>query len=422
MKFKKVKFFIYKIIALSFLGILCGIGVFVFLKGLEFIYFDASKLWNYSIWFFPLAAWLMGWLQDKKFTDSVHVSTKIFSRDSNPNLKYSFFITMYSWLSHIFSASVGREGAAVQIAGGIGNSFSKSEFLMMQKDFLQQNKTFLLASFGAGFAAALNAPLAGIMFATEVTVVRKLQWRQIPWIAISSFFAWLTVGFLPVQRMSFPAFDWNAFALNLNLNFILCIGLGLAAGLIAAVFSLSINQTKKWSSKYFKNSSSLMFFGAVLIVLYSLVIKTDYYSGLGTEHFTEIFRSPHFGLGLCHKLFLTYLAISFGFRGGEFVPLVFCGALLGNVWYSSVTTQIVSEAMISNWSSIGYLSVFAGAANIPITGTILAIETFGLHIGPWAFVVCYLSYLSSGYFLKLFKYFKLTDSLKKIYSSQDDQM
>jgi hypothetical protein len=48
-------------------------------------------------------------------------------------------------------------------------------------------------------------------------------------------------------------------------------------------------------------------------------------------------------------------------------------------------------------AGIGFVAVFSGAANTPITTTIMAMELFGTGIGPLAAIGCVTAYLFSGH-------------------------
>jgi len=48
-------------------------------------------------------------------------------------------------------------------------------------------------------------------------------------------------------------------------------------------------------------------------------------------------------------------------------------------------------------AGLGFVAVFAGAANTPIASTIMAIELFGPEIGIYAGLACVVSYLFSGH-------------------------
>ena len=48
-------------------------------------------------------------------------------------------------------------------------------------------------------------------------------------------------------------------------------------------------------------------------------------------------------------------------------------------------------------AGIGFVAVFAGAANTPIASTFMAIELFGAEVGAYAAIACIVSYLFSGH-------------------------
>jgi H+/Cl- antiporter ClcA len=48
-------------------------------------------------------------------------------------------------------------------------------------------------------------------------------------------------------------------------------------------------------------------------------------------------------------------------------------------------------------AGMGFVGVFAGAANTPLASTMMAIELFGLPAGVYAGIACVSSYLLSGH-------------------------
>jgi H+/Cl- antiporter ClcA len=42
-------------------------------------------------------------------------------------------------------------------------------------------------------------------------------------------------------------------------------------------------------------------------------------------------------------------------------------------------------------AALGFVAVFAGAANTPLASTVMAIELFGPQIGPYAAIACVMS-------------------------------
>ena len=66
-------------------------------------------------------------------------------------------------LSHCVSASLGREGAALQLGGSLGNLIGK----VMKLDE-KDKKVAVMCGMSAGFAALFGTPLAAAVFAMEV--------------------------------------------------------------------------------------------------------------------------------------------------------------------------------------------------------------------------------------------------------------
>jgi H+/Cl- antiporter ClcA len=48
-------------------------------------------------------------------------------------------------------------------------------------------------------------------------------------------------------------------------------------------------------------------------------------------------------------------------------------------------------------AAVGFVAVFAGAANTPITSTLMAMELFGAEVGVFAGLACVMSYVCSGH-------------------------
>ena len=78
-----------------------------------------------------------------------------------------------------------------------------------------------------------------------------------------------------------------------------------------------------------------------------------------------------------------------GFKGGEVTPLFYIGATLGNA------LGYVLALPFPVLAGLGFVAVFAGAANTPIASTIMAMELFGSEIGIYAGIACVVSYLFS---------------------------
>ncbi|MEA9980097.1 chloride channel protein, partial [Pseudomonas sp. RTS4] len=90
------------------------------------------------------------------------------------------------------------------------------------------------------------------------------------------------------------------------------------------------------------------------------------------------------------KLAFTVTSLGTGFKGGEVTPLFYIGATLGNALAPLLHLPFPMLA------GIGFVAVFAGAANTPLATIVMAMELFGPEIGPLAAIACIASYLFSG--------------------------
>jgi H+/Cl- antiporter ClcA len=91
------------------------------------------------------------------------------------------------------------------------------------------------------------------------------------------------------------------------------------------------------------------------------------------------------------KLALTVASLGSGFKGGEVTPLFYIGATLGSA------LAPVLHLPFPMLAALGFVAVFAGAANTPLACTFMALELFGSQIGVYAATACVVSYLFSGH-------------------------
>jgi H+/Cl- antiporter ClcA len=71
--------------------------------------------------------------------------------------------------------------------------------------------------------------------------------------------------------------------------------------------------------------------------------------------------------------------------------LFFIGATLGNA------LSPLLHLPFSLLAGLGFVAVFAGAANTPLASTIMAMELFGSEVGIYAALACVASYMFSGH-------------------------
>jgi len=131
--------------------------------------------------------------------------------------------------------------------------------------------------------------------------------------------------------------------------------------------------------------------GGALVALVALALGSTRHLGLGLPLGLEAFTHPLPASDLALKLLLTALTLGVGFKGGEVTPLFVMGACLGSALAPLLPVPVDLLA------AIGFVAVFAGAANTPLACLLMAVELFGASLALPAAVACVMAYLVSGH-------------------------
>lgn len=286
-------------------------------------------------------------------------------------------------LTHLCGGSAGREGTAVQMGASLSDQLSR--FFDIE---INERKILLAAGAGAGFGAAIGTPWAGVIFGMEVLNVGRL--RLFAWFecAVASFIGYYTTIFMQAPHSRFPKYAHDGF--SLKALFWVAIA-GIAFGQAAKFFTQLTHFIEKINAKFISYPPLKPFCGGLILVGLFYLEGSYRYVGLGIPFIKEALSSPDTIRDPLFKMFFTAITIGSGFKGGEFVPLVFIGTTLGSALSRLIP---ISFQLLA---SIGFAAVFAGASNTPIACSIMAIEIFGAAIGPYAIVGCFVSYYFSSH-------------------------
>lgn len=370
----------------ALIGIAGSALVFIFFRGIEEIQ-EFRPFLPFFVTLLPFAGLLIGNIIERYALSFKSQGAIVFTEVHTPQKTVPTGIVPYiiglSWISHLFGASVGREGAAIQISASFGD-FIRHRF----KISILERKHLLLAGIAAGFCAALNTPIAAAIFGMEVAHVRKWEWKAFGECSVASLFAFLTAKFLPFHHNHFFPFP----SLPISPQIIEAIGVSsIVFGLAARVFSFSLHKCEDFFQRFFKRTYWQMFVGGLIIAVYSSMEATFRFNGLGIDHIYSMLNT-HQTLDVpFHKFALTIISVGSGFRGGEFVPLVFIGSTLGAAMASFFNIPALTL------STLGFGAVFAAASNTPVACSIMLVELFGISILPWALISCFIAYSISGH-------------------------
>ena len=265
--------------------------------------------------------------------------------------------------------ALGREGPSVQMGAKVTYLLGKT---------CGRNtadcRSLLAAGAGAGLAAAFNAPLAGSAFVLE-ELIRKFDIRDgVAALGASGsaiVVARLLTGPAPdfiVTKVPYPGVNDN----------LLCIGLGVVAGLLGVVYNRvvlgALGIADRLASWPVEIRAAII--GAVVGALAwfvpdlvgggeSLTQKTlDGAEAVTLLPFIYLFR-----------LFLGAASYAAGTPGGLFAPLLVLGAQMGFVfgWLSTPATADPTSHAVS-FALVGMAALFTAAVRAPLTGMILITE------------------------------------------------
>ncbi len=379
---KKTKLKHFSVIIL--VGVLSGLSSSLFLVVLDRI--TSTRLAHEQLlYLLPLAGLLLGWLY-QSFGKQIEAGNNLIidefhSPKSQLPLRMAPFILFGTWLTHLVGGSAGREGTAVQMGAAIADQLSLH---------VTDRRTLLMAGMSGGFASVFGVPFAGMIFGLEVLSVGSLHLWALVECASAAFIAHGTAMALGIEHSAYPYLHLQLEYSELKIWFAV-IGAGLVFGLFARFFSWWMEKTKYYSRKLFPSLPLRASLGGLLLLsLYLIAPYLQRYSGLGVPIILESFHSELPLFDSIAKAFFTIVTLAFGFKGGEVTPLLFMGASLGN----ALSTLLPGGILLL--SALGLVSVFAGAANTPITCIVMAAELFGYSIIPFAIFAVYASYLVSG--------------------------
>ena len=286
-------------------------------------------------------------------------------------------------ITHLLGGSAGREGAALQIGGGIG--YRTGTLLRLgEKDL----PLATLCGMSGVFAALFGTPLTATVFALEVISVGVLYYAGLlPCItaSLTGYYIATVMGVEPTRfTVAMPALSWP------TLGLVTALAVGCA--LVSILFCRGLHITERLAERWLKNSFLRAAVGGLIIVLATLVLGTTDYNGAGMDVIQRaVEQGQADGWAWLLKLAFTAVTIGCGFKGGEVVPSFFVGATFG------CAAGGLLGLPPSFAAAVGLVAVFCGAVNCPIASVILSVELFGAGGMAYFAAACAVSYLLSGY-------------------------
>ena len=386
------------------IGILGGVVGSLFHKCIDYVT-ELRFEHNQFIYFLPIAALLIVFVYKlfNKFgnIDTNRVLESIRNNKDIPVIMVPL-IFVGTVISHLVGASVGREGAALQIGGGIGYNIGKL-FRLNENNM----HTVVMTGMSAVFSALFGTPVTAAFFSIEVINVGKISYAGIVPCVVSAITAFAVSKLFGLSAVSFSIPEYEITSMLVIKTVIISIVLAV----MAIAFCSVIKHTEHLFKKILKNRYLRAVVGGCIVLILSLVFNSGDYNGAGMHIIENAMKGIVKPEAFAVKLLFTAICIASGFKGGEIVPAFFVGSTLG----CALANVIGIDASVG--AAIGFVALFCGVVNCPVASAFLAVEVFGSHYIIIFAIVCAVSYMMSGRY-SLYKsqniYFSKTENKKSL--------
>jgi len=288
--------------------------------------------------------------------------------DGRLSIRQTLIKSAASLCSISSGASIGREGPMVQLAAMAGSALGRALGLPSQK-------LRLLVACGAtaGLAAAYNAPIAGLLFVVEIAYGHLSKDTLTPMIVAAVMAVVVTHHFFGINAVySMPQFsmvaDWRA---------VYFLGLGLLCGLVAPVFRLCLDGSRKAFSRLGRSRVCNMALGGLgvgLISVWNPDVWGNGYSVVNSILHTDWTWQALLAI-LALKILATSLSYGSGAVGGVFTPALFVGAALGALYgHVFYPDALGSEGAMVSFTMVGMGAFLASVTYAPLMSILMIYE------------------------------------------------
>ncbi len=286
--------------------------------------------------------------------------------------------------THLFGGSAGREGTAVQMGGSLAAWFAR----LVRLD-PAHTRTLLMAGISGGFASVFGTPLAGAVFGLEVLAVGRLRYDALIPCLIAAVIGDWTCNAWGVLHTHYIVVHVP------EVTVLLCgkiIVASLAFALAAVLFAEITHWLGSLGKRYIAWAPGRPVIGGLAVIALTWLVGTRDYLGLGIPMIVQSFQPEGVATwAFFWKIVFTAVTLGFGFKGGEVTPLFFIGATLG------CSLAPLLGLPTDFLAALGFVAVFAGAANTPLACTLMGVELFGAPLGVALAIACCSTYVWSGH-------------------------
>lgn len=338
------------------------------------------------LYLLPAAGLVIGLIYYGLHTENKNTNTIIDSIQLGERVPIALVPTIFlsTVITHLCGGSAGREGAALQIGGALGNYVGRG-CRLDDKDM----RIATLSGMSAVFSALFGTPLTATVFTLEVISVGVIYY--------SAFVPCLTASLIALQIADLFGIAPERFAVpELGLHWAMALrvsGLAILCTVVSILFCLTMHGTDHLLKKRLPNEFVRVLCGGAAIVGLTLLLGVGDFNGAGMDSIRRAIEE-----GVCRpdaffwKLIFTAITLGAGYKGGEVVPCFFVGACFG----CAVGGLLDVPAGFA--AAVGLVCVFCGAVNCPLASILLSVELFGSGDIVYFALACGIAYMLSGYF------------------------
>lgn len=341
---------------------------------------------DFILYFLPIGGLIVVgcyWILKVREDKGTNLILSSLSSEENVPAKVAPLIFVSTVITHLCGGSAGREGAALQLGGSLGNAIGR--LIKLDKD---DKKIIIMAGMSAAFSALFGTPMAAAIFPIEVAVVGIFYYSALLPCIISSLVASHFAAGMGITPEAFHILEIPKESIE---NYLKIGILAIVCALVSILFCVILHDFSKFFKKYFKNPFFRVIVGSAIIIALTLLLNTKDYLGAGIPVIEHAMEGHTVSTAFIWKMIFTAITLAVGFKGGEIVPTFFVGATLG-----CLMGQLLDMSP-SLCAALGMTAMFCGVTNSPITSMLISFELFGFGGVPYFLVAVAISYMVSGY-------------------------
>lgn len=351
----------------------------------------ATRIWgayHWTLFLMPVSGLAIVWLYRVSHEEKNRGTNMVIDSISSTeeiSVKTGPLIFVTTIMSHLVSASAGKEGAALQLGGSLGNLIGKIIHLD-EKD----KKIAVMCGMSACFAAVFGTPLAAGVFSMEVVSIGVMYYAALVPCLFASFIGAAISGRLGLVPEQYEIGEVIPFGLQ---GAAVAVLLGVACAAVGVLLCICLHESAHVYGRYFPNLYLRVLAGSAVFIVLTLVFNDRSYNGGGLHLIERCFDGegvPYYAFLL--KILFTAVALGAGFRGGEIVPTLCTGATLGYAIASLLGLPVGLCA------AVGMVSLFVSVTNCPVSTVLMAFELFGFEAMPYFSIAIAVSFTLSGYY------------------------